>query len=183
MEWGQDCSTSMQLRHQVVQIRQHLYLHKILKSFTLLHSALAPCVSKLSIIQQVLCSKKLRVQDSYINVTIQNSTISDGHRLPNIFIEDCDAWLLPNGETNAGFTLDYGCSMLLTRIDLRNARTDGTYDRGTKDFEVLASGDGSDWTAIVSGVLSCTSGINCDDPNATIASFFPSTGPMNAREA
>lgn len=36
-------------------------------------------------------------------------------------------WLLPDGEENTGFTLDYGCDMLLTKFDIKNTHYPG-YD-------------------------------------------------------
>lgn len=49
-----------------------------------------------------------------------------------MFTDECEAttnmWLLPDGEVNSGFTLDYGCDMLLTKFDIKNTGINNRFE-------------------------------------------------------
>lgn len=55
---------------------------------------------------------------------VEASELSD-HPLTNMFLNECQGnaymWLMPDRVTGAGFTIDYGCELLLTKLELKNA--------------------------------------------------------------
>ncbi len=62
-------------------------------------------------------------------------------------------WLLPNATLGAA-VIDLEGEFLIDRIDLQNTHNGGSKDRGTRDFTLLVSLDGDDWTEVVSDTLS-----------------------------
>jgi hypothetical protein len=85
-------------------------------------------------------------------------------------------WLGREQTANEWITIDLGEVMAITGIDLQNTHNTTFDDRGTKDFRIEASSDGSNFTTVIAGTLADVAGTG---DNIPIESFSVRNGDFS----
>jgi F5/8 type C domain/PEP-CTERM motif len=79
-------------------------------------------------------------------------------------------WLSPPGVDVASVTVDLGAEYNINEIKVQDTHNRDYYDRGTQDFTIGVSSDGTNFTQVIYGTFS-----NADWINLTILDFLTST--------
>jgi hypothetical protein len=103
---------------------------------------------------------------------------------------DWSFWLTPNGDTGY-VTIDLGADYSVDQFDLQDTHNRGYFDRGTNDFTIATSLNGTDFTTVYTGSFNESEWANLtwqDDTitatdaeyvRFTIDSFYGSSGGLN----